>query len=389
MVASGNGAPALPAGIRILARGGSALDAVEACAKIIEADPTDTSVGRGGRPNVLGVVELDASIMDGTTHRTGAVAALAGYLHPISVARAVMERTPHVFLVGNGAARFAREIGANRAQNLTASTRKLWVERLGKAGETPASVRRRAKLLGVVRKTVKEERGTVNFLALDRRGDVASAVSTSGWAYKYPGRVGDSPIIGAGNFCDSRYGAAACTGYGELAIRSVTAKTAVDRLASGMPVDVAAQAAIADANALEDAAFNIVVLRADGALDVVLLHTTMKKGRPVTRVEALVQTSDLARLEEKIFEQFTTLGVKTFDVVRNALERESRLVRFDGRDIRVKVATLPDGTRRAKPEFDDLRRVAEETARPIAEIRSHVINALNDADLVASVARGK
>ena len=131
------------------------------------------------------------------------------------------------------------------------------------------------------------------------------------------------------------------------------------------------------------------VLRADGALDVVLLHTTMKKGRPGTRVEALVQTSDLARLEEKIVEQFSTLGVKAFDVVRNALERESRLVRFDGGDIRVKVATLPDGTRRAKPEFDDLRRVAEETARPIAEIRSHVINALNDADLVASVARGK
>ncbi|HEY3113692.1 MAG TPA: nickel pincer cofactor biosynthesis protein LarC [Gemmatimonadaceae bacterium] len=131
------------------------------------------------------------------------------------------------------------------------------------------------------------------------------------------------------------------------------------------------------------------ILRAEGALDVVLLHTTMKKGRPGTRVEALVRTSDLARLEEKIFEQFTTLGVKTFDVVRNALERESRLVRFDGRDIRVKVATLPDGTRRAKPEFDDLRRVAEETARPIAEIRSEVINALRDADLVASVARGK
>jgi uncharacterized protein (TIGR00299 family) protein len=130
-------------------------------------------------------------------------------------------------------------------------------------------------------------------------------------------------------------------------------------------------------------------LRAEGALDVVLLHTTMKKGRPGARVEALVQTSDLARLEEKVFEQFTTLGVKTFEVVRNALERESRLVRFDGRDIRVKVATLPDGTRRAKPEFDDLRRVAEETARPIAEIRSHVMNALNDADLVASVAREK
>ena len=119
------------------------------------------------------------------------------------------------------------------------------------------------------------------------------------------------------------------------------------------------------------------MIRAEGALDVVLLHTTMKKGRPGTRVEALVQTSDLARIEEKIFLQFTTLGVKTFDVVRNALERESRLVRLDGRDIRVKIATLPDGSRRAKPEFDDLRRIAEETSRPLADIRSEVMKAFN------------
>jgi uncharacterized protein (DUF111 family) len=131
------------------------------------------------------------------------------------------------------------------------------------------------------------------------------------------------------------------------------------------------------------------VLRAEGALDVVLLHTTMKKGRLGTRVEALVQSSDLARLEEKIFLQFTTLGVKTFDVVRKALMRESRLVRFDGRDIRVKVATLPDGTRRAKPEFDDLRRVAEETSRPLAEIRSEVMNTLNETNLESSAARGE
>jgi pyridinium-3,5-bisthiocarboxylic acid mononucleotide nickel chelatase len=122
------------------------------------------------------------------------------------------------------------------------------------------------------------------------------------------------------------------------------------------------------------------VLRSEGALDVVLLHTTMKKGRLGTRIEALVRTEDLARLEEKIFLQFTTLGVKTFDVVRSALERESRLVRFDGRDVRVKIATLPDGSQRAKPEFDDLRRVAEETARPVAEIRSEVLSALAQAN---------
>ncbi|HYV21971.1 MAG TPA: isoaspartyl peptidase/L-asparaginase [Candidatus Bathyarchaeia archaeon] len=275
IVASGNGASALPAGVRILSRGGSALDAVETCAKIIEADTTDTSVGRGGKPNVLGEVELDASIVDGTTHRTGAVAALKGYLHPITVARGVMERTPHVFIVGDGAARFAREIGAETTQNLTPPTRKLWVERLRSVGETPASIRRRAKLLPVVRRTVREERGTVNFLALDQRGDMASAVTTSGWAYKYPGRVGDSPIVGAGNYSDSRYGAAACTGYGELAIRNVTAKTAVDRLASGMPPDMVARAAIADANALEDAAFNIVVLSAKG----VHASATNREGR--------------------------------------------------------------------------------------------------------------
>jgi len=131
------------------------------------------------------------------------------------------------------------------------------------------------------------------------------------------------------------------------------------------------------------------VLRAEGALDVVLLHTTMKKGRLGTRVEALVQTSDLGRLEETIFLQFTTIGVKTFDVVRNALVRESRLVRFDGRDIRVKVATLPDGTQRAKPEFDDLRRVSEETARPLAEIRSGVMSALSENGVKTSDARGR
>ena len=131
------------------------------------------------------------------------------------------------------------------------------------------------------------------------------------------------------------------------------------------------------------------VLRAEGALDVVLLHTTMKKGRLGTRVEALVRASDLPRLEEKIFLHFTTLGVKTFDVVRSALARESRMVRFDGRDIRVKVATLPDGSKRAKPEFDDLRRVAEETSRPLAEIRSEVLSALSDSNGKRATPRGK
>ena len=264
IIASGNGAKALPEGVRILKRGGTALDAVEACARYVEADVEDVSVGKGGLPNILGEVELDASIVDGTTHQVGAVAALQGFLHPISVARAVMERLPHVMLVGDGAARFAAEIGAERTNNLTPSTRKLWLERLAKVRETPASIRKRQALIPVVKKSVGENRGTVNFIALDRKGNIASAVTTSGWAYKYPGRVGDSPIVGAGNFCDSKAGGACCTGFGELAIRNVTAKTAVDGLRSGTSPLAVARRAISDANLLDDAAFNIVVLAADG-----------------------------------------------------------------------------------------------------------------------------
>jgi len=282
IVSSFNGAGALPEAMRILRRGGSALDAVEAAARIVEADPRDTSVGRGGWPNILGEVEVDASIMDGRTRRAGAVAAVRGYLYPISIARAVMERLPHVLLVGDGAMRFAAEIGAERAELLTASTRRLWVDFLKDAGETPATVKRTRGLAALVQKTVRLNRkGTVNFIALDVRGHMASAVTTSGWGYKYPGRVGDSPIVGAGNYCDERHGGAACTGFGELAMRALTAKGVVDRLAMGLPPSDAARMAIADVNEIDrpdpsilgssrgdppggPAAMNVVVLARDG-----------------------------------------------------------------------------------------------------------------------------
>lgn len=265
IVASANGATALPAGMEVLARGGTALDAVEACARIVESDPTEQTVGLGGLPNVLGVVELDASIMDGTRRAAGAVAAITGYLHPISVARAVMDRLPHVILVGPGATRFAREIGAERARLLTFGSRRDWVERLNTAGERPETVAGRADLAPVVKLALRTEHGTANFIAIDERGDMASAVTTSGWAYKYPGRVGDSPLIGAGNYCDSRYGGAACTGYGELAIRCGTARMAVERLARAEAAAAVAAAAIADANELGAQWFHVVVLGADGS----------------------------------------------------------------------------------------------------------------------------
>lgn len=126
-------------------------------------------------------------------------------------------------------------------------------------------------------------------------------------------------------------------------------------------------------------------LRAQGALDVVLLHTTMKKGRPGTRVEALVRASDVSRLEEKIFLQFTTLGVKRFDVARTALARESRVIELGGHELRVKITTLPDGSSRAKVEFDDLNRVAQETMRPIAELRGEIMASLAEEGVAATM----
>ncbi len=297
IVSSGNGRGALPTGIRILAKGGSALDAVEACSRIVEADPNDDTVGYGGLPNVLGVVELDASIVDGTTHLAGSVAALTGFLHPITIARAVMEQLPHVMLVGAGAARFAREIGAEEGDLLTPASRDTWIARLRRAKQTPASIAALQALAPVVRESV-QELGTVNFIAIDARGNVASAVTTSGWGFKYPGRVGDSPIIGAGHYSDSRHGAAACTGFGELAMRNVTTKTAVDRLARGAAASEVAEAAIADANALvsQGSRLNIVVLAATGEhaaattkRGVQYAYQTVAMKRPAVQARAIVR----------------------------------------------------------------------------------------------------
>jgi beta-aspartyl-peptidase (threonine type) len=299
IVSSGNGRGALPTGVRVLAKGGSALDAVEACARVIEADPADDTVGYGGLPNVLGVVELDASIIDGTTHAAGSVAALTGFMHPITIARAVMERLPHVMLVGAGAGRFAREIGAEEGDLLTADSREKWIERLRTARHTPASIATARALAPIVLEMV-EERGTVNFIAIDKRGNVASAVTTSGWGFKYPGRVGDSPIIGAGHYADTRFGGAACTGFGELAMRNVTTKTAVDRLARGASAAAAAEEAIADANALvgHGSRLNIVVLAANGEhaaattkRGVRYAYQTVGMARPRLRPRTIVRRS--------------------------------------------------------------------------------------------------
>jgi beta-aspartyl-peptidase (threonine type) len=250
LVGSANAEVGMAAGIEILSGGGSALDAVEAVTRVVEDNPDDHTVGYGGYPNLLGEVELDASIIDGDTRRTGAVGALRGYREAITVARAVMERLPHVLVVGDGAAKLAAEIGLEPAELLTPEAEKVWRDGLagGDVGDLASG------MLAVVNARVADpERaaGTVDVLARDARGSIASAVSTSGWAWKYPGRLGDSPIVGAGNYADSRYGAAACTGWGELAVRAGTARMVVGALANGIALDEACRRAMADVVSLD------------------------------------------------------------------------------------------------------------------------------------------
>lgn len=272
VVASSNGRVGIAAAMAVLRRGGSALDAVEAGTRLVEDNPEDHTVGTGGLPNLLGEVELDASIMDGRTLACGAVAALKGFANPISVARRVMTDLPHVLLVGEGAARFAAECGFPRADLLTEEARRVWQERLAGVlppGAGPGEIAYYEQMRRWARLAADPERagGTVNFIARDRDGNLASAVSTSGWAWKYPGRAGDSPIIGAGNYCDNRYGAAACTGRGEMAIRAGTARSVVLYLKQGMTLTEALTEAMRDLWPLEDpyyGAMNIIALDREG-----------------------------------------------------------------------------------------------------------------------------
>ena len=249
LVGSENAGVGFADGMRVLRRGGRALDAVEATIRKVEANVADHSVGLGGLPNIVGQVELDASLMDGRTLEAGAVCAVQGYPHVISLAREVMTRLPHVLVAGAGAERLARELGMRRQTLLTRTARATYARkvtrRLGRGGRLVDRVRAATRDPEVAA-TSKDYFGTVNVIAIDRRGDLASGVSTSGWAWKYPGRVGDSPLIGAGNYCDNRYGACACTGYGEMAIRSSTARSVVLYLKIGRSLDRAAREAMTD-----------------------------------------------------------------------------------------------------------------------------------------------
>ena len=287
VVGSLNASVGIVEAVEVLRAGGNATDAVVAAIKRVEANPDDHSVGYSGLPNLLGEVELDASLMAGRGLRYGAVGALKGYQDAIDLARRVMDELPHSLIVGEGAARFAAENGLPAVDLLTPEAERIWRERLAKAdGWTAANTAytdRMRLLVQVITSdpelaehqdpsdepaaVAEPPHGTVNVIARDREGRIVCGVSTSGWAWKYPGRLGDSPIVGAGNYADDRYGAAACTGRGEMALRCCTAHSVVMFLRFGMSLEGALRTAMDDLRALDDpyaSEMNVVALDKDG-----------------------------------------------------------------------------------------------------------------------------
>lgn len=210
-----------------LQAGGSALDAVEAGARWAEADLCNATVGHCGYPDRDGVQTLDASIMDGDG-RCGAVAALQDILHPISVARAVMEKSPHVLLVGEGAQQFALQQGFEKQSLLTPEAKQAWLEWKKTAQYQPKINAERT-----LQPANKENHDTLGILALDADGRLAGACTTSGMAWKLHGRVGDSPIVGAGLYVDNDVGAATASGNGEEMIRNAASFLVVELMRQG------------------------------------------------------------------------------------------------------------------------------------------------------------
>jgi N4-(beta-N-acetylglucosaminyl)-L-asparaginase len=234
------GKSAMETGWEILKNGGSAVDAVEKAANVIELDPEDTSVGYGGLPNEDGVVQLNSSFMDGKTYSAGAVACLENIKTPSSVARIVMQHTDHVLLSGAGALAFARAWGFREENILTEKARKIWLrwkENLSPDDDwgVPEHLQNLKSSTSYWKDfpEIEHHYGTTNVIAIDSNGDIAGCTTTSGLSFKLNGRVGDSPIVGAGLYVDNEVGAAGATGRGEDVIKSCASYYIVLRMKSG------------------------------------------------------------------------------------------------------------------------------------------------------------
>ncbi|MFY9607062.1 MAG: N(4)-(beta-N-acetylglucosaminyl)-L-asparaginase [Blastocatellia bacterium] len=264
VVSSANGLRANAKAMEMIRAGADTLDAVVAGVNIVEDDPKDMSVGYGGLPNEEGDVELDASVMHGPTRRAGAVASIRHIKNPSKVAKLVLERTDHLLLVGEGALRFALAHGFKKEDLLTEESRAVWLrwketmsekDAWGPGLTAPDGVdpnqsflydgpMKRVEIIALADQIIAQPpTGTINCIAVNERGDISGTTTTSGLAFKIPGRVGDSPIIGAGLFVDNEVGAAGSTGRGEENIKICGAHTIVEMMRRGMsPTDACLEA---------------------------------------------------------------------------------------------------------------------------------------------------
>ncbi|MBI5217050.1 MAG: isoaspartyl peptidase/L-asparaginase [Ignavibacteriae bacterium] len=235
-ISSGNGTKALDKTMELIKKGSDALDAIVAGVNIVEDDPNDMSVGYGGLPNEDGVVELDAAVWHGPSFRGGSVASIRNIKNPSKVAKLVLERTDHVLLVGEGALRFAKAHGFQEENLLTEKAREAWLkwkENLSKEDDWLPPHTIEDTDIGEIISKYRRTYGTIHISAIDLHSNLSCCTTTSGLAFKIPGRVGDSPIIGAGLFCDNEVGSAGSTGRGEANLLNLSSAMIVEWMRQG------------------------------------------------------------------------------------------------------------------------------------------------------------
>ncbi|HZY11010.1 MAG TPA: N(4)-(beta-N-acetylglucosaminyl)-L-asparaginase [Bacteroidota bacterium] len=236
VISSGNGEQAIEKAMKMIKDGSDAIDAIVAGVNIVEDDPNDMTVGYGGLPNEDGVVELDAAVMHGPSYRAGAVASLRNIKNPSSVAKFVMERSDHVLIVGEGALRFAKAHGFREENLLTDKSREVWLkwkEQLSAEDDWLPPHTIEDKNVGKLLEDYLRHYGTIHCSALDKAGNLSCVTTTSGLSFKIPGRVGDSPIIGAGLYCDNEVGSAGSTGRGEANLLNCSSVLIVEWMRQG------------------------------------------------------------------------------------------------------------------------------------------------------------
>ncbi|MBI5281878.1 MAG: N(4)-(beta-N-acetylglucosaminyl)-L-asparaginase [Candidatus Solibacter usitatus] len=332
VISSANGLKACARAMDVLKAGGDTLEAVVQGVTLVEDDPNDTSVGYGGLPNEEGIVELDASVMHGPTRRAGSVASVRNIKNVARLAKLVMEQTDHVMIAGEGATRFARAWGIPEMNLLTERSRMAWMawkqsqrDGEGRNNWTDGLDAPDAKPSAALRQIWPEASdemiawafdvarrpptGTINCLALNATGEMSGTTTTSGLAWKIPGRVGDSPIIGAGVYVDQEVGAAGSTGRGEENIRIAGAHTIVENMRHGMHPREAALDALkriarnfhGDEKKLGSFDINFYALRKDGAYAGASLWNGRVRRGSVSGFQFAVNDGAESRLEKCVY----------------------------------------------------------------------------------------